>query len=141
MAVGGPDVQALPDNITVQPGSTAAAPVTTAINVGDIWCYSVDIEVPPGPGGQMGFYMTYANTQIVPWSQTPFFLVVDDFKHTFPVNAELGKGLAMVAYNTGYWPHTVYFRFLGVPIASYAAAQPQAPVAPVDLSALGQGGQ
>lgn len=137
-AIGAPDVQAYPFDITLQPGSTAAAPVTTAIGVADIWCYSVQIEVPKGPAGVMGFFLTYANTQIVPWSQSKHYLVVDDFDHTFPVNAELGKGLAMVGYNTGYWPHTVYFRFLGVPIAAYSAAQPQAPVAPVDLSALGQ---
>ena len=137
--VGGPSVQAIPRSVTLQPGSTPSAPVATDISLGDVWCYSVEVEVPKGTALLMGFALTYANTQIIPWSQTPSFITVDDYEHTFPIDAELGKGLALVGYNAGAWPHTVYMRFLAVPVASRAASAAAAPMPALDLSALGKG--
>lgn len=136
-SVGAPSVYAFPVNITFQPGSTPAAPVTTPINLGDIYCYSVEVEVLSGPGGLMGFYLSYASTPILPWGQTPTFLTVDNYQHTFPINAELGGSLACVGYNLGDWPHTAFLRFLGIPVAAYSANAPIAPVAELDLSGLG----
>ena len=106
--------------------------------MGDVWCYSVEIEVPRGPSLMMGFALTYANTQIIPWSTSASYLIVDDYQHSFPIDAELGKGLALVGYNAGAWPHTVYMRFLAVPVSSRAASAAAAPMPALDLSALGQ---
>lgn len=132
-AVGGPLIRAYQVSVTVATGSTSAAPVTTPIVIDDIYCYSVEVEVPDGPAGLMGFYIQYASTQIVPWGPNGTYLRVDDYEHTYPVEAELGKSLAVVAYNTGAWPHTIYMRFLGTPIGAYQASQPVAPVTPIDF--------
>lgn len=136
-AIGGPAVQAIPRSVTLQPGSTPTAPVATDISVGDLWVYSVEIEVPKGSAGLMGFALQYAGTQIIPWSTTASFVVADDYQHTFPIDAELGKGLKLVGYNQGAWAHTIYLRFLGVPIAAYSRGRVGAPIAPLDLSRLG----
>jgi hypothetical protein len=136
--VGGPVQQAIPYNVTVQPGSTPAAPVTTPIMLGDLWVYSVDFVVPPGPGGAMGFNLSYASSVILPWSpvqqigsNTNFF-IVDDWVENVMVDAEISQGLAFVGYNQGAWPHTVYMRFNATPISAYGIGV-QAPVAPVVL--------
>lgn len=136
-AIGLGAVHALPFNVTFQPGSTPAAPVTVAIPLGDVYAYSVEIEVPDGPSGNMGFYLLYAGVPIVPYAQTPTFLVVDDYEHTFPIAAELASSLNIVGYNTGYWPHTVYMRFLATPISAYAGNLIIPPTSQLDLSGLG----
>lgn len=137
--IGGPAQQAIPFNVTVAPGSTAAVPVTTAITLGDLWVYSVDFVVPPGPGGAMGFNLSYGGGPILPWSpisqsgaNTDFF-IVDNWTENVVVDAEIGASLTFVAYNTGFWPHTVYMRFNATPIVAYSVNS-QAPIAPLDLS-------
>lgn len=137
MSIGSPEIQYLPFSFTFQPGSTPTAPVSVSPNIGDIWCYSIEVEVPIGPGGAMGFALTYANTQILPFSQAASYLVVDGYQKSFDVRTELGKSLQLVGYNTGYWPHTVYLRFAGIPIAAYQQQQPIPPASPLDLSQLG----
>lgn len=137
--VGGPLLQAIPYNAVVAPGSTPAAPVTTQVVLGDLWVYSVDFVVPPGPGGAMGFNLSYGGTPILPWSplsqpgaNTDFF-IVDDWQENVVVDSEIGSSLTFIAYNTGFWPHTVYMRFNATPIAAYAS-NAQAPPALLDLS-------
>lgn len=124
--------------LTVAPGSTPSAPSVQTISLGDIWCYSVDVLIPPGPLGTVGFYLQYANLPIVPFAQTPTFLVADDYSHTFELDTEIGASLELVAYNQGFWPHTLYFTFNGVPVVSYGLTQPQPPAQALDLSTLGQ---
>lgn len=137
-SVGSPQVLTFPVNVTTPINTAIATPLTTPINMGDVYCYSVEVFIPPGPVGDMGFYLTNAGLQILPWSQQLSWFVADNYDHTFPMGLELGSSLSCVSYNTGGYPHTVYFRFLIEPIASYLAAPGGAPLAQLDLSGLGQ---
>lgn len=138
MATGAPSVKGVPFNVTVAPGSTPNAPVTTAINLGDIFCYSVDFVVPRGPNALMGFNLSYAGSIIVPWSPSGApgsaapFLIVNDWQENVTIEAEIGASLSFVAYNQGFWPHTVYMRFNSVPISAYLGSV-QAPVTTLAL--------
>lgn len=136
-AVGSPQIQAIQKQVVFNTGTTQFSTQTTTIDLGDVYCYSVELEVPNGPHGVLFFYMQYAGTQILPWGPNGTYLNVDDYTHTFPVDAELAKGLQVVGYNLGNFTHTVFFRFLATPIAAYRANNLRAPTPAIDLSGLG----
>lgn len=131
--VGSPQIQAIPFTVTVPGGTQINAPQTTALPLADMWVESIEVEVPPGPGGSMGFNLVYAGTQMIPFSQQTSWLIVDNYQHSFPVSSQMGKGLQVVAYNIGFWNHSIYLRVLGTPISAYLAGAAQAPPAPIDF--------
>jgi hypothetical protein len=119
--------------------------------LGDVWCSTVDVDVPRGNNGCLTWLVQYAGVTILPWApinvggdQQGVFQV-DDFRETFTLDCELGAGLTLVAVNTGYWPHAVYVRFHVTPIAAYSVGTSAPPVlldlsdssAAVDLSTVG----
>lgn len=136
-AIGGPQIQPVQVACTFNTGTTFNNQQTIPINIGNVWCHSVEVQVPDGPKGNLAFALQYAGTQIIPWGVSGGFLQVDNYENTFAVDAELGKGLQAVGFNTGNFKHTVFMRFLVVPISAYLAGSVKAPVAPLDLSGLG----
>lgn len=136
-AVGGPTIQAIQVACTFPKGSTFANQHVIPIDIGDVWCYSVEVQIPDGPKGNLAIALQYAGTQIVPWGVEGGFLQADNYEKSFPVDAELGQGLQLVGFNTGNFDHTAFLRFLVVPIAAYGAGVAAAPAPALDLSGLG----
>lgn len=104
-----------PYDVTLAPGSTPGAPVSTRAVFEDVILKRIDVRIPPGPRGAVGFYITLAGTPIVPWGLPPTYLIADDEPLGFDVNAEANGEIVVVGYNTGVYPHTLYFRFQGTP--------------------------
>jgi hypothetical protein len=102
--------------ITFQPGTTPTAPASTPVTLGDSILLRVDVKVPPGPGGCMGFQVQYANNVILPWGSLAQYLILDGDDIGFDVNTEIGGTMQIVGYNTGFWPHSIYLRFEYIPI-------------------------
>jgi hypothetical protein len=72
---------------------------------------SVDLEVPPGPAGLMGFYLAISGTQWIPHSAGQF-IVWDDTKDTWYLTDQpTSYGWEMHGYNTDIYPHSVVVRF------------------------------
>lgn len=118
-------------------GTTQAAPFTTKLNLGDVWVQWVEIDVPPGPSGVLFFNLSYNGNGLVPSGVPLLFLNPDDFVQTYPVNAEIPGAMDFTGWNLGGFPHSVTFRFLATPIASWGATRLVPPVQPLDLSNLG----
>lgn len=137
-SVGSPLKQILQVVPVLQPGFTPSNPGRVLLSMGDVYAYEVEIDIPPGPKGQVGFYLEYAGTPLVPHSNTPHWIVVDDYQRTFPLDTELGSSLVFVYYNLGVWQHNAYLRFTATPIAAYVDLLAQAPPQPIDLSTVGQ---
>lgn len=135
--VGAPSKQRIPFTVTIPAGTEEANPGSYPLAIPDSYVHGIEVEVPPGPGGAMGFNLTYGDTQIVPWSQTPSWLKVDDYYNTFEIGAELGNGLKVIGYNTGWWDHIIFLRVVCTPISAYLGGSPGAPVQPIDLSSIG----
>lgn len=104
--------------VTFQPGSTPAAPASNPITLGDIWLYSVNVKVPPGPGGCMGFQITHSGQSFLPWGNASTFLLLDSEEVDFSVGTEIAGTMKVVGYNQGFWPHTIYLRFEYTPIVT-----------------------
>ncbi len=123
--------------IATPPGITVDNAITTPLNIGEIWVFAIEWLVPPGPRGNLGWYIASQGVQIVPWTSGNYsWIIADDEHDTFTVGQEDNNGLSLVAYNTGIFEHTTYLRVRYLPIAAYLADTSSAP-APLGSAGLG----
>lgn len=109
-------------------GTTIAAPVTVALGFDDWDVEAIDLEVPPGPSGCMGFYLANNGQPWIPRAQNEW-IVWDDHKERFtPTGYPTGTGWQLVGYNVGKYDHAVICRFHVNPTASPAGPAEQLPV-------------
>ena len=109
---------------TIPAGTAQATPHTVPLVLDNWDIESIDLEVPPGPAGTMGFRL---ENNGVPWlPRTPgTFLVWDDHQQTaYPTNYPTASGWAIVGYNVGAYDHAVTVRFHVNPPGVAAPAAP-----------------
>ncbi len=103
---------------TIPVTATKAAPAT--INM-DFPVYQVDrieIKIPHGPNGLVGFYLASMGQQIIPY-QSGQYIIGDDDDIAWDLTDLMTSGAwSLVGYNLGQWPHTIYVRFLVEPVPS-----------------------
>lgn len=96
---------------TIPPGATKANPHVVTLELDNWEVTAIDLEVPPGPGGAMGFYVANNGIQ---WLPRPAgeWLVWDNYRDRWPLEGQPnGEGWQIVGYNNGTYPHTVSVRF------------------------------
>jgi hypothetical protein len=74
----------------------------------------VELEIPPGPAGNLGLYVASSGVQIIPQAQTgtPMWLVLDNRTvHWDVTNLPDSGDFQIVAYNTDLNNHTYWVRF------------------------------
>ena len=72
---------------------------------------SIDVEVPPGPAGLMGFYLAISGQQWIPWEMGEF-LIWDDREKSWPLNDQpTSEGWEVHGYNLDAYDHEVVVRF------------------------------
>lgn len=120
---GTPQVLYLNETFTVPPFTAQTAPYTVKVGNLDIWCHSLKLRVPPGPGGLMGFTFTYGGSSIVPWAEGLSYLVWDNQSDEFIVETEIGSSMVFNGFNNDFWPHSVYMQMAYEPIAAYGVSQ------------------
>lgn len=73
---------------------------------------TLEIVVPPGPSGVVGFAIQNSNVTVIPYDSDEF-LVMNNEKVSWPLDGYIDSGAwNLLAYNTGTQPHSVYVRFL-----------------------------
>jgi hypothetical protein len=88
---------------------TALYVSTLALGLWDI--ESIDLEVPPGPAGLMGFYLAISGQQWIPHSAGEF-IVWDDTKDSWNLSGQpTSTSWELHGYNTDQYPHEVVVRF------------------------------
>lgn len=98
--------------VVVPAGTLSAAPVTIATRFDDGIVDRLEILVPPGPNGLMGFRVNHGGGAVFP-RETSKWIVADGEKIDWPMEEVHTAGdWAIVAYNTGIHDHTLYVRFL-----------------------------
>lgn len=71
----------------------------------------IDVKVPPGPAGNLGFYITAGGSQFIPRTFGSFIFPDNDYI-TWPVQNAINSGSwGLVAFNTDVWPHTIQISF------------------------------
>lgn len=98
--------------VTVPAGTSQASAFSQAITFPAREVSQINIRVPPGPRGQVGFAIGTGGMPIIP-AGPGVFLVADDQEIEWPLDDVPNSGSWEVfAYNTGNYPHTLYVTFL-----------------------------
>ena len=96
--------------VTIPAGTPKASPVTVALPIDNWEMESLDLEVPAGPSGVMGFYIANNGAQWIPASPGSW-LIWDDVQQSWPFSDQPNaSGWQVVGYNTGTYPHVVTVR-------------------------------
>lgn len=97
---------------TIPAGTSALAPVTIALTFDDGRVDQLDILIPPGPSGLVGFAIVHSQQQIIPYTAGDW-IIGDDEKLPWPLeNFPTGGKWSLRGYNTDVYDHTIYVRFL-----------------------------
>ncbi len=121
--------------VTVPHGTTVADAWSQAMSfpVGEV--VEVDILVPPGPRGQMGFALGAAGNPVYPYTAGTW-IITDDAKIVWQLEQAIDSGAwELFAYNLGTYDHTVYITFQTNPPAPPVTST--APIAALVGSTVG----
>lgn len=97
---------------TIVAGSTVFAPtrVSTTIPVRQV--DRLEIVVPPGPSGVMGFAITMGGVNVIP-VQPGTFMITDNERISWDLSNLPNSGTWQVSgFNGGNFDHTIYLRWL-----------------------------
>jgi hypothetical protein len=109
---------------TVVAFTPIAAPVVVPLFFNEGRVDAIEIIVPPGPSGLVGFKVRHSAQVIIPYSGNAF-IVTDDEKIHWPLeNFPTGRAWDCVIYNLDIFPHTITFRFLVTDAAPALALPP-----------------
>lgn len=97
--------------VTTPVGVTAANPQVTALPMPARIVRFVEVRVPPGPNGNLGFAFGAAGQPIIPYNIGAFIITSDEMLHWDLSNQITSGAWQVFTYNTGNFPHTIYIRF------------------------------
>lgn len=101
----------LPFTVTTGTQFTPANPQVTPLSFASADVVQIDIMVPPGPAGFLGFYVGNGGGQFIPEGQG-IWITPDDVYLTFPIEGAPDNGnWSLVSYNLGNYSHTIYLFF------------------------------
>lgn len=126
--------------VTIPAGTPQAAPQKTDLTMPTRVVDTIEVLVPPGPRGEVGFQLASKGVAFIP-RNTQNYIVTDDERIEWPVEGMMDSGAwQLIAYNTGQFAHTVYVRFL-VQVSGQTAsgAPPGAAGGPLDLGGTSGG--
>jgi hypothetical protein len=99
-------------DITIPAGTPSTAPLVSAMRFPPRTVEELEILVPPGPRGEVGFRIGAAGTQLIP-IQLGGWIVTDNEIVHWPLSEQHDSGSwEFTGYNTGLHAHTVTVRFL-----------------------------
>lgn len=117
------DTRVIECDLTVAPGTIAAAPATAVFGNDTGTVSRVRLTVPDGHNGLTGWQLLLAGTPIIPY-QGDTWLVANGEQFTWELDQAVNAGqLSVAGYNSGIYPHTFYAR------ADWSAVSTAAPAA------------
>lgn len=119
--------------VTIPAGTAVATPLTVAIPFPPRIVEQIDILVPPGPRGVMGFAVGSSGVSVLPINQGAWIIADDTFIRWPLVNQIDSGGWEVTGYNIGQYDHTIYLHFHLSPTTTQRATVAQ-PISAADLS-------
>lgn len=124
--------------VTIPAGTAISAGFSAPMAMPTRTVALIEVRVPPGPRGEMGFGIGASGTIVLPQGGTTYFVMDDQFRSFTLDNAITSGAWVFFGYNTGTFDHTVYVTFhVTLP---YAAAAAPAPTTGVPIGTLNGGG-
>lgn len=116
------------DNL-IPAGTALAAPVTFNMVMPPGIVDTIQVRIPPGPNGTMGFSIGAAGQPVIPVNAGQWIVASDQF-FTWDLTHQIESGAwQMLGYNTGIYDHTVYIEFLSSLINDVPSTQTGTPLA------------
>ena len=100
----------LPFKVTIPAGTQPGAPFTQKLALDNWEIERIDLEVPPGPAGLMGFQLLNNGVPWVPYGPQSWFVWDDVRESYYMTDQPTGSGWAVQGYNTGFFDHAVIVR-------------------------------
>lgn len=98
--------------VTIPAGTPQSAPIATPLVWPDGIVRVIEMDIPPGPSGLVGFYIAHSGTQLIPETAGQF-IVSDNRFFSWPVeDFPDGGKWSVVGYNLDVYPHSIQFHFL-----------------------------
>ena len=111
--------------VTIPAGTAKATPYSAALALPMEQLESVDIEVPPGPRGLMGFYLAQSGQQVIPWESGQWIVWDDRFATWYIAGYQANASWSVVGYNLdGVNTHSLVVRFHDNPLVTTSATPP-----------------
>lgn len=99
-------------DVTIPAATLTTAPQTTNLSFNEGIVESIEILIPPGPSGLVGFRILHSQGVVIPYDSSKW-IVADNEVVKWPIaNFPTGSAWAITAYNTDVYDHTLYLRFL-----------------------------
>lgn len=119
--------------VTIPAGTPISSPQVTPLvfNYGDV--VEIDIKVPPGPGGNVGFFIGAGGSQYVPRTVGSYIIPDDDYFTWAMDNAVNSGSWSITAYNTDIYDHTIQVGFQVNEIGNAHITPSSAPATSTDL--------
>ena len=113
--------------ITVPSGTAIVTPQVTALSLRDAIVERIEIVVPPGPSGLVGFAIFHSGQQVIPFTAGQW-VVADNQRFDWNIERfPTGDKWQVQAYNTDVYNHTLYF-FFHLQELGQQTATPQQPI-------------
>lgn len=111
--------------MTIPAGTSSLAPLSAPLPIGESIVRRLDLIVPPGPSGLVGFYLAHSGTQMIPRTRGQF-LILDDKLIPFDMDGyPTGDKWTLVGYNSDIYDHIIRTIWHVDEVKPTAAAFPQ----------------
>lgn len=97
--------------VTVPAGTLSTAPLTTALTWQDGRAVRVEVKIPPGPSGLLGFAIGHSGTVLIPRTAGQWIVADDESLDWDLAGYPTGSKWFVRAYNNDIYDHTLYFRW------------------------------
>lgn len=99
-------------SVTIPSGTDIAAAQVFSLGFAPRKVNEVEIMIPPGPRGEVGFQLGFGGSQLIPFTPGQWVVADDEVIH-WPLEDMPDSGAwQLIAYNTGTYDHTLEVRFL-----------------------------
>ncbi|MGH3180334.1 MAG: hypothetical protein ACRDOE_00265 [Streptosporangiaceae bacterium] len=112
-------------HVVLAPGDSVGVPHVVALTFPPRLVSRIQVLVPPGPRGTVGFALGAAGVAVLP-SEAGTFIVADGETIDWPLSRQIESGAwELFAYNAGVFAHTLEVRFLVELVQSMSVATRQ----------------
>lgn len=92
-------------------GTAIASAITTAMEFNEGIVERIEITIPPGPSGLVGFRIEHSGEPVIPYDRSKW-IVGDNEKIDWHITGfPEGSAWALETYNEDVYEHTLYLRF------------------------------
>lgn len=110
-------------SLTIPPGTPSSAPAIAQTTFPARIVEAIEITVPAGSNGTVGFQIRNSNVVVIPYDSNTWIVTSGENIHWDLQDQITSGSWQLAAYNNGVNPHTLYIRYLlSVPPAPGAAS-------------------